>query len=228
MKNKIGVSLGLLLATGAVHAADQDFTSGRWYEGITIGIADYDLNVTDAEKHLPFTDAAGNSLSTDTYHFDTSTMSGQLFGGYRFNRHFALELNVASLGTVHRDGTFNIPNGGNLTGTLVSATRFKPTGVGLSVLGILPVSDSIDVFGRVGFFGWSIKAPFEIDSNGNRIAQDSPNDDGTDPFIGIGGNYHWSDFGVRLEYQRYTFGHPFNATNDTDANMFNASFSYNF
>jgi len=149
MYKKLLASIGLVLAGATLaHAGDMSF-----YEGVGVGAVDYNLHVTNAERYLPFTGADGNPISTDTYHFDKSTTAYQIFGGFRFNRYVALELNLANLGTVHRDGTFAITNGGNLNGaTLVSHTRFKPKGAGLSVLGIWPVSPSIDLFARAGVF----------------------------------------------------------------------------
>jgi hypothetical protein len=224
MNKKMMFSLcALMFSSTAAYAGD----TLPFYEGFGVGTVNYDLNLTDAERHLPFHNAAGQSISTDTYHFDTSDTAYQFFGGYRFNPYLSLELTLAKLGTMHRDGTFDVPSG-SLKGTVVSHTRFQPRGVGLSVLGIWPINEHFDLFGRAGIFDWSIKAPYTIDLNGTLIAKDNPGEHGNDPFFGVGGAYKWNEYSVRVEYQRYNFQKPFTSTNDTQANTFNVSFAYGF
>ena len=224
MKSKHWMPLCLLALSASTQAAEMN----HWYIGVSGGAADFDLNVTDAERHLPFTNAAGDPLSQDTYRFNTDTSVYQIFDGYRFNRYIAAEIHYADMGTVNRKGDFTVTNGGPLNGILTSLTKFEASGAGLSVLGIWPVNDQIEIFGRAGVFAWRLHAPFTIDSNGSRLTAGDPGESGKDPFFGIGGVYKWEDFGVRLEYQRYTFERPFGATHDTDANVFNVGAFYSF
>jgi len=214
----------LILASGAVQAAD----GGSFYEGIGVGTASYDLHLTEADRLLPFKGPDGHSISQDQYTFDTNDQVLQLFAGYRFNRYVAVELSLADLGAVDRDGTFNVTNGGPLNGTLISHTSIETRGIGAAVLGIWPITPAIDVYGRAGLFNWSIRAPFTVVSNGNPFLTGKSTDHGTDPFIGVGAAYKWDIFSVRVEYQRYKFSRPFNVTNDANANVLTASLLYNF
>jgi hypothetical protein len=73
-------------------------------------------------------------------------------------------------------------------------------GVGVSVLGFLPIS-LLDVYGRVGLFDYRTNAyqsaPFNY----------SFHESGSDLTYGAGVGMHWGNVGARLEYDGYNVSH---------------------
>lgn len=220
MKSLVATLLCVSAFSFSAHAAQTQ----PWYLGVGVMANNFNLHATDAERHLPFLDGNGNSLSQDEYHFDNRSTGVQAFGGYRFGPYIAAELSYMNFGEIGRTGHFGIPGIGHLD----SDTKFKARGAGLSVLGIWPVSSSVDLFGQGGIMRWRIRAPYTITVNDNPYADDSGTDYGHNLFFGVGGTYHWDQYGVRLQYQRYTFDHPFDATKNANADVFSASFVYSF
>lgn len=214
-----------LLALSTMAAAEDENT---WYTGIGLSQAKFDFNLTDAEQHLPFTDAQGVSLSDDTYDVDTKTTAYQLYFGYRINSHFATELNRYQMADIQRNGDFRLVRGNMAGSTVTSDAEIKTKGVGLSVLGFWPLSSEWDVYGRLGLHHWKLRAPFVLELNSTPIAIDSPTDSGNDVQLGAGVEYHWDAYSIRTEFQRYTFEKPLDAKNDTEANIFSVNFMFNF
>jgi hypothetical protein len=224
MKNFLAVLLLAWAVCGTARAAQ----SQPWYVGAGIAADSFNLHATDAERHLPFTDPFGNSLSQDQYRFDENTTGYQFFGGYKFNPYIAAELEYVNFGDVRRVGSFNIPPGTPISGVLDSTTKFQARGLGLSMVGIWPIDDTLDLFGQVGMMRWRIRAPYTLKLNGMMADSGTGTDWGNNLFFGIGGTYHWNHVGLRLQYQRYTFDHPFKATNDANADVVSLSMLYSF
>jgi hypothetical protein len=219
------IPAGLLALAGSAHAKDID----PFYIGASVGFVDYQLNTTSAERQLPFRNSAGQLLSTDHYRFDTSSNAFQLFGGYRFTRYVAAELAYADLGNVRRAGDFTVSAPGPMQGGVItSRTQFGPHGVSLSALGFWPINDQIELFGRLGAYRWRASAPYTLKFEGDLVDRGNPRDSGTGPLLGIGATYQWEGFGVRVEYQRYSFDRPFNAVHDTEANVIDVGFFTHF
>lgn len=70
---------------------------------------------------------------------DDEATGFKIYTGGRFSRYFGLELGYVNLGNANR-------NGGEI----------KAQGANLSLLGIIPITDYFNVFGKVGgFYGWT-------------------------------------------------------------------------
>src|ERR1019366_10613742 len=68
--------------------------------------------------------------------------------GYKFNPYFAVEAGYMDLGTANYSATF--------AGGTANATE-KAGGLDFAALGILPVTDTLSVFGKVGFVAAKVK-----------------------------------------------------------------------
>ena len=221
------VGAGLLAMSLAATASENSADGNRWYLGVGVGHAKFDLNTTDDERHLPLQDAQGNFLSSDTYRFDTTSHAAIAHLGYRHNEYVGGELNYYVMGSVNRDGEFDVPSG-PLTGVVSSKTRFKADGAAVSVLGYLPLNQRWDLYGRLGIHHWRMDSSFTLAWNSMVFRTGSPDDSGNDLLLGIGTQYRWGDYSLRLEYQRYTFKTPFNAENDAVGNVVGLGYSYHF
>lgn len=121
-------------------------------------------------------------------------VGGKLYGGYRFNRNFALEGGYFDLGRF--DYTYNTTPAGSLTGKL--AVR----GLNLDLVGIVPVTDRFSAFGRVGAAYTQARTNFS--TTGAVPAAAGRNEKKTNLKLGLGLDYAFSDrLSVRGEVERY-------------------------
>ena len=107
--------------------------------------------------------------------FDGSDTGFKVFGGYRFIKYLAAEVEYLDGGTVE-DGGLEI----------------DVSGFNLSGVGILPVGEKFSLFAKLGMIFW------DADSNG------FGDDSGEDFSWGIGAGYSFTEqFGMQLEYQGF-------------------------
>ena len=179
------LGLGIIAALTPVVASAEGGYLGASY-GRT------EVQLTGAEK------AAFNDLGFSE--IDEVDQGFKVFGGYRFHRNFALEGFYADLG----DAEFS-----NGAVTIKSATD----GYGLSAVGLLPVTEQIDLFAKVGMFHWSVDATSNVNI--------SAGDDGTDGTYGIGAAYNMKTVSLRAEFERFDIG-------GDDVDMISAGVQINF
>ena len=111
---------------------------------------------------------------------DDDDTGGKIYGGYKFNDFFAIEANYYDFGEIE-DAT----------------SELELDGFGIAAVGIIPVSENISLFGKVGIHEW------DADAVGSAAAL-AGDDDGNDAFYGIGIEYDFSErWSVRGEIERY-------------------------
>lgn len=186
---KKGAAVGVLAVAGlcAASAAPAE----GWSVGFGIGESEADDFCSD------FRAAFATSSCDDT---DSSV---KLFGSYRFNENFEVEAFWIDLGEV--EGT-------DIVG---DSLEFEASGVGAAAVGILPVSDRLDLLGKVGLFSWDSDASATV--SGATFDVSSLDDDGTDPFFAGGIRYWVNDqIGIRGEWEQYEL-------DDTDVTVLSVS-----
>jgi len=180
-------------------------SNANWYLGGNAGIADTDVSSSELNSRL-----AKEGLS-GTADIDKSQRLGwRLFGGYQWGKHLALEGGYTDLGNIEASyiGT------ASLTAQNLQAI-FPPSASGyeLSLLGRYPFNEKLSAFIRGGAFAWHS----EYSGSGG-----SSKYTGTDPLIGIGGEWQFADrWSLRLAWDRYTV-----AKDDTD--LLSLGVSYHF
>lgn len=109
--------------------------------------------------------------------------SKAISGGYRFNKNFAIEAAYIDLGESEDD--------------IDPIWTLETDGFNFSAVGIIPVSDKVDIFGKVGVFTWEVT----LDEAGyGELASE----DGTDISFGIGASVNLTEqFGIVVEYQKF-------------------------
>lgn len=115
---------------------------------------------------------------------DLKDTAYKLFGGYRINRNFAAEAFWGEWGEI------SVSTGG------ASATGEIRT-IGVAGLGILPLGQQFELFGKLGF--GSTKQKVSASAPGITIAD---KDTGSELLYGLGAAYNFSrNFGIRAEWE---------------------------
>lgn len=162
--------------------------------------SDQSLNEADLVATLEETEADIQNLSTSS---EDSDMGYNLTFGYRFNRYLAAEIGLAQFGSVESvaradmdfDGTGFVPVSLNLS--------FSAGGPMISALGILPINDKFEFFGRVGYLFTSSKRELNSRVDGQRGGFGSARGDSQDVVLGVGAAWHFNQvYSARIEYQK--------------------------
>ena len=163
MRNTALALLLLLFATGPAWA-DED--RGLY---LGAGVGSYTLEVDDLEG----------------FRFDDDDTALKVFGGWRFNPYFALELAYLDLGNPTQDF------GGVTVET--ELTGFAPYVVGTLPLGMF------ELFGKIGYYVYDVEATVSAAGFGSESIEDSDED----LVYGVGvGVVLFERLNARLEYER--------------------------
>ena len=140
---------------------------------------------------------------------DGSDVAFKGFGGYQFHPNLAVEGAFVSLGTVRYDGDFG--------GIPVTNGRIDIFGLNASAVGLWPVSEKVNLFGKAGVFFWTADAK----DNTGGVAF-SGTKDGADVSLGVGMSYAITrNLVARIE------GEYFKVDN-ANATMISAGLAYRF
>lgn len=199
----------LLLATFAnplTAATTTDYNEG-WYLGGNIGLSFANIDE----------DTITQNITDPSYTDDESDLGYKLFGGYQFNKYFALEGGYFNLGKFNYD--LSSPTG-TASGTL------KVMGVNLDALALLPITENFAAFARVGANYAQVKDSFSS-SGSLSFSGASPKEKDFNYKFGAGLQYAMTDtVGFRLEAERYRINDA--VGNDGDIDLFSIGFTYRF
>jgi opacity protein-like surface antigen len=122
--------------------------------------------------------------------------------GYRFSRYVAAELGLAQMGSVESKarGEVDFGDGSGFHDATMSLA-FSTGGIMMSVIGILPVSDQFEFFGRAGYLFTSTERELNLRIDGESGGFGSAKGDSQDMVLGLGAAYHFNQiYSLRLEY----------------------------
>jgi opacity protein-like surface antigen len=122
--------------------------------------------------------------------------------GYRFLRYFAAELGLAQFGSVVSTGKGDMDLGTGFVPVTLKQS-FSAGGPMVSALGILPLNDKFEVYGRLGYLFTSSKVEFASRIDGQNAGFASFRDTSQDMVLGVGAAYHFNQvYSARLEFQK--------------------------
>ena len=133
---------------------------------------------------------------------EDSDVGYQATFGYRFTRYLAAELALAQFGSAEARANADMDFGDGFVPVSLRLA-FNAGGPMFSVLGILPLSDKFELYGRVGYLFASSEREFSSRVDGQRGGGFGPKADSQDVVLGVGASYHFNQvYSVRLEYQQ--------------------------
>jgi OOP family OmpA-OmpF porin len=142
----------------------------------------------------------------------------RLQAGYKFNPYFAVEAGYIDLGQADYKANFA---GGAAKGSQ------KAGGVDLAVLGILPVTDNLSLFGKAGL----VAAKVDTKLTSGAPAATNINDSSTEirPLLGAGATYSLlKNVDLRFDYDHVSDIGKSGKGGKMDDDMVSAGVSYNF
>ena len=131
---------------------------------------------------------------------DDTDVGWKVFGGYKFNRYFAVEGGSVDFGQSDLDSLFiNVNTLEIVPGTLV----VKIDGFFVSGLLEWPLGNSFSLFTKLGMIYWDIEfGVTDIVENDALVGDEDEN--GTDLFYGLGAQYNFTNqFGIRAEWEKF-------------------------
>ena len=168
-----------------------------------LGQSKYTSDQTGAEEfavgQLEIIGDASRNVSVATE--DTDIGYNATFG-YRFSRYFAAELGLAQMGSVESKarGEVDFGDGSGFHDSAMTLA-FSTGGLLFSAIGILPINDSFEFFGRAGYMFTSSERELSLRIDGDSGGFGSSKGDSQDLVLGLGATYHFNQiYSLRLEY----------------------------
>jgi opacity protein-like surface antigen len=138
--------------------------------------------------------------------------------GYRFKRYFAAEIGLAQYGSVASTGRADVDTSQGIVPVSVKLA-FSAGGPLISAIGIVPVNDTFELFGRVGYLFTSSEREIVQRVDGQASGFGNAKGDSQDLVLGVGAAYNVNQmYAMRLEYQKLTLGESEN-TGEEDVNV---------
>jgi OmpA-OmpF porin, OOP family len=159
-------------------------------------------------------------LAVSTNHADESSSGWKMFAGYRFHPNWALEGGYNNLGSYDFEGQV-IADPGSVQ------ARFKANDWHVTVLGIMPLNEDWEVFGKAGVGYWRT----QLQASGTFSAQGAQQvkSHGTGPVFGVGTLFRLSNnLSARAEWERFHRVGEASGTGKADIDSASLGLQYNY
>jgi OOP family OmpA-OmpF porin len=199
--SQLALAVVAALAALASPLASADDTG--WYSGVNVGRSLAKIDDPRISASLQRSGFVSSSITDD----DRAT-GFKLYGGYQFNRYFALEGGYFDLGKFGYTAT-TVP-----AGTLRGDIRLK--GLNLDTVGILPLTDRLSAFGRIGVAYADARDTFRGDG-AVVLRNSSASKRQANIKFGVGMQYAVTDaLAMRVEAERYRVNDAIGNRGDVD------------
>lgn len=214
MKIAQAFSIAASLAALAVTLSPSAFADDAgWYTGFNAGQSRAKIDDTRIADGLLNDGFTTTSISNDDRHFGFKA-----FGGYEFNRYFALEGGYFNLGKF--GFTADTSPAGSLRGDI------KLQGANFDAVGSVPLSDKFSLFARAGLNYADAKDSF-AGTGSVAVIDRSPRKWAANYKFGFGAEYDFTRFiGMRIEAERYRIDDA--VGNKGDVDLYSAGLVFKF
>lgn len=205
-------TLGLAALLGAASPSVMAADSG-WYIGANAGQSR--ATIDNARIASGLLDAG---FTTTSIGDNDKDFGFKLYGGYQFNRYFAIEGGYFDL------GQFGFKAYTQPHGMLKGDIKLK--GLNIDLLGILPITEKFSAFARIGADYAKVDDHFTGTGSVN-VLDPSPSKRATNYKFGLGLQYNFvPSFGMRLEAERYRIDDA--VGNKGDVDLYSLGLIYQF
>jgi OOP family OmpA-OmpF porin len=188
----------LLLATSNAMAENTG-----WYVGANMGQSQATIDDARITNGL-----FANGLTSQNINGINRDLGYKVFAGYKINKNFAIEAGYFYL------GQFGFNTNTTPLGTLSGETKLN--GLNLDALGILPVTEKLSVFGRIGVTHTQANDSF-VGTGAVNVLNPNPSSRDTNLKAGLGLQYALNDaLTVRAEIERYRINDAVGNKGDVD------------
>jgi len=171
------------------------------YAGALISMNSYpgDQSGAEADLESTFNGVTTRDLRIGT---DDQDMGFAAQFGYRFTRYFAAEFALAQYGDLRSDAHADIDLGAGFVPASINL-NFHTGGPMVSAIGILPINDKFEVYGRAGLLFASSEREFVIKVDGDTSSFGTSKGESTEVVLGLGIAWHVNQmFSVRAQYEK--------------------------
>jgi len=169
----------------------------RTLTAVLVGAAAFGAQAADKGFYAG---AGAGQSQVDEAGYDDEDTAFSVFGGYQFNRWFALEGGYADLGKLESRGL---------------GRDLEAGAVYLAAVGTVPFTDRFSGYAKAGFQRWDLDTALPGVTG-------TADDSGTDPVYGVGLQYRFTDkVALRGEYSRFE-------AEDADLDLAQLQVRYNF
>jgi opacity protein-like surface antigen len=171
------------------------------YGAVIVGQSNYtgdqSQNETDLEEILLGADNPVRDIRIGT---EDTDIGYQATFGFRFTRYFAAEIGLAQFGSVTSTIRSEMDFGQGFVPTSLKLD-FSAGGPIFSAIGILPLNDKFELFGRAGYMFTSAKRELSSNIDGSRGVFGEGKGDSQDLVLGAGVSFNVNQvYSARLEY----------------------------
>jgi opacity protein-like surface antigen len=173
------------------------------YAGALISMNNYPGDQSAAEEDIgsTFDGVSPQNLQVGT---DDSDVGFAAQFGYRFTRYIAVEFALAQYGDLRSRARADIDlDDGNGVVPASINLAFHSGGPQLSAIGILPLNNKFELYGRAGLLFASSEREFVIRVDGDTNSFGRAKGESTEVVFGVGAAYHVNQmFSVRAQYEK--------------------------
>jgi len=187
-----------------------------WYVGGNVGKSRASIDDVRITGGL-----LGAGFTTTSITDDNRDTGYKVFGGYQFNKYFALEGGYFNLGQFGFTSTTAAPQAGTLNG------KTKLDGLNIDIVGILPVTEKFSAFVLGGLNYAETRDNFTRTGAVTITTNPNPSESSANYKLGLGLQYDFSQsLGVRTEAERYRINDA--VGNKGDIDLFSVGLVYRF
>src|SRR6185436_1071604 len=172
MKSAKALGAAFLAGFAAMCSQSALALDSGWYAGFGVG-----LSMADVDNDRIKDGLLQQGLATTSISDDERDVGYKIFGGYKINRHFAVEGGYFDLGKF--GFTANTSPPGTVSGSI------KLSGFNLDGLGILPLSEKFSAFGRIGVQYAKAKDSISGNTLASSAANENPSKSSTNYKAGV-------------------------------------------
>ncbi len=192
-----------LLGCSVINSPFAMAAESDWYGGFSVGQSRAEVDDDRIRSEL-----LGSGLTTTSIGDNERDLAYKIFGGYKFNRNFALEGGFFNLGVFGFDATTS--PAGILSGSV------KMRGLNLDAVASLPLGEKLSAFGRLGgLYGYSRTS---FTGTGAVVVADAHNTKRAGNYkAGLGLQYDFTEsLALRGEFERYRLNDGVSHRGDID------------